>query len=102
MSIGVIKTVKIVKQSDQRVNAFAAIDTKIITRIILRQEKFTVMTNLRVNANAKCSPIYQFVSFKIISHFSLNSFIFLNTIVGSQDLKCLCKHSCKEHDPNGA
>ena len=23
-------------------------------------------------------------------------------VFGSQDLKCLCKHSCKEHNPNGA
>ena len=92
MLIGEILKGQIVKIQDQLVNVFADIDLKNIILIIFRQDKLTAEEILKqelVNANSFIT--FQFVSIKFL----------LIYLVGSQDLKCLCKHSCHDHDPNG-
>jgi hypothetical protein len=98
MSIGVIWMAKTAKPLDQLVNASVDIDLKSTLVTISRQERsIAEQKGLMVkNANAKCLNTYLFVSRFSIS----NSYLFVYFLVGSQDLKCLCKHSCKDHDPN--
>ena len=79
-------TDRIAERLGQVLSAFAVIATKITSSIILKIEKFTAVLP---NARAKCLITYQFVS----------QFASQNCSVGSQDLKCLCKHSYKEHHP---
>ena len=57
---------------------------------MLLHEKYTVRQR---SANAKVSHIFPFVRKNKILENLLN-------IVGSQDFKCLCKHSHSEHDSN--
>ena len=45
----------------------------------------------------KNASVNYFVTFQYVS---LGVFLKFNLLVGSQDLKCLCKHSCHEHNPN--
>ena len=56
---------------------------------MLLHEKYIVR---QPNANAKVSHIFLFVSKKNIVLDNIFN------IVGSQDFKCLCKHSHSEHD----
>ena len=67
------------------------IGTKTTSLTTLRPDKFTARLMAR-SASAKCSITSLFVS---------KLFLTYPFLVGSQDLKCLCKHSCHDHDPNG-
>ena len=74
------------------VNASVVIDIKTIFLTTLIQRLF-IVDHQRINANASFSATFQYVSDSI-------AFKHLLFLVGSQDLKCLCKHSCHDHNPN--
>ena len=85
-TLGIVKA-RIAGQSGQALSAFAVIASKITSSIMLRKEKYTAA---HLSAHAKCSTMYPYVIILLPTKFCL---------VGSQDLKCLCKHSYKEHHP---
>lgn len=92
MFIGEILKELIVKVLALLVSVFVDIVLKNTILIIFRPDKSTAEEILKeelVNANSFVT--FQFVSIKFL----------LIYIVGSQDLKCLCKHSCHDHEPNG-
>lgn len=92
MFIGEILKGLIVKILDQLVSVSVDIDLKNIILIMYKQGKLIVrQMRSRELVNVNSFIIFQFVSINFL----------LIYLVGSQDLKCLCKHSCHDHEPNG-
>ena len=74
-------------------SVFAVIGTRSTSLITSRQGR-SIAELMARNASAKCLITFPFVSKLKFIYPVFNS-------VGSQDLKCLCKHSCHDHNPNG-
>ena len=89
---GIWRQVQIVKPLDQRVNASADTDSKSTISTMLKRKRCPA-TQLGQGVNANYSITFQSVS--------RNEFYWTSVhlvLVGSQDFKCMCKHSCHEHN----